>query len=144
MAEKLNFLKKYPLIPSVFFILFAWFCLFLISSYKGTEKTLAPPPSKPAWYNFNELNVSGMEDEKEWRLKISNQDVYFESEDFGKGDFKSTQLIELKKTPENQVLIWREKNAKNTIEVLLNKDFKQGFMDFYINFNGKYFYQRSE
>lgn len=42
--NKLSFLKRYPIIPSIFFILFAWMLLVLITQWKGYKTS---PPKSP-------------------------------------------------------------------------------------------------
>ncbi|NJL12266.1 MAG: hypothetical protein HC913_04200 [Microscillaceae bacterium] len=72
MSKKQSFFKKHPLIPSIFFILFAWALLYLITTVKGAEASNMNPQLKASLLFENKPD--------KWRLDFSEKEVRFRPE----------------------------------------------------------------
>lgn len=67
----MQILKKYPLIPALFFILFAWSILHFITPYKPALKAqIAMDASPTIWQHEDSLN-------HEWQIKITEKYIHF-------------------------------------------------------------------
>jgi hypothetical protein len=68
----MRLLKEYPLIPAVFFILFAWSILYLVTPYKPSLREQITMDSSPAlWQNDDSLA-------QDWQMKITEKFIYFQ------------------------------------------------------------------
>jgi uncharacterized membrane protein len=130
-----NFLQKYPLVPTIFFVLFAWSLLHLITSFKESKKTnsfpkntsdslskvLSPKPkSKPATLQF--LACHGTE--PFWSVKISPKEIVFESPNEEKPTkYPYTQPKEASMVSLEYLSIYESKSSDNKsyIKIIVSK-----------------------
>lgn len=77
MKKKDNILKRYPIIPSVFFLLFAWMLLYVITAFKesGNRKEV----QSLAIVDKELCEAQGQD--PAWNLKINKEGIFFELED---------------------------------------------------------------
>lgn len=69
--KKPNFLQKYPVIPAIFFILFAWLILHFITPYKSALRDKNTMDNSPTiWKSDDSLAT-------DWQLKITENYIYF-------------------------------------------------------------------
>ncbi len=132
MSKRQSFLKQNPIIPSLFFILFAWGLLYLITGVKGANKSL--PAQAP-------LTVFEFQDEeKGWRLKLTEQQIEFKPAAQSSTltyEFPKIQFIDAK---ENHTLkIFKAQNQENQIQVSLTH-FKSNFYQVIIEYNHQFYY----
>ncbi|MCU0445512.1 MAG: hypothetical protein MUE85_11390 [Microscillaceae bacterium] len=134
MSEKVNFLKKYPLIPSIFFILFAWFCLHLITTCKddiGNSKNHNP-------LIINELSVKSTN--PDWELILHQQGLMFATARLGKFEFAYPQQIILQNDQTGSVRIYQTQNSQDEIQVTLVRQTSAPQERVVVKFRNKYYY----
>lgn len=132
MSKKQGFLKQNPIIPSLFFILFAWGLLYLITGVKGANKSL--PAQAP-------LTVFEFQDEeKGWQLSLTEQKIEFKPDaqsQITTYAFPKIQFIDAK---ENHTLkIFKAQDQNSQIQVSLTH-FKSNFYQVIIQHNHQFYY----
>ena len=69
--KKANLLQRYPLVPAVFFILFAWGILHFATPYKPALRAQNIMDNTPTlWQSEDSTNT-------EWQLKVTERYIYF-------------------------------------------------------------------
>jgi hypothetical protein len=136
MPEKVNFLKKYPLIPSVFFILFAWFCLHLITTCKEN-----PKQKNNNNLIINELAIKA--NNPDWELAISSEGLVFQTTKVGKVEFAYPQQFILKNDHLGSVRIYETRNTQDEIQVTLIRQSLAPQERVIVKFRNKYYYFES-
>jgi|GEM_PF-2858858 len=72
-TKKASFLQQYPLVPAVFFILFAWAILHLVTPYKPALRDIQTMDDSPTlWQSDDSLAI-------DWQLKITEQHIHFQA-----------------------------------------------------------------
>ncbi len=132
MSKKQGFLKQNPIVPSLFFILFAWGLLYLITGVKGANKSL--PAQAP-------LTVFQFQDEeKGWKLDLTEQKIEFTPNAKSKAivyEFPKIQFIDAK---ENHTLkIFTAQDDKSQLQVSLTH-FKSNLYQVIIQHNKQFYY----
>jgi hypothetical protein len=136
MPEKVNFLKKYPLIPSIFFILFAWFCLHLITTCKENSQQISSNN-----LIINELAIKA--NNPDWELTISPQGLVFQTTQVGKVEFTYPSQIMLKNDQLGSVRIYETRNTQDEIQVTLIRQSLAPQERVIVKFRSKYYYYES-
>jgi hypothetical protein len=67
----MRLLKDYPIIPALFFILFAWSILHFLTPYKPALRKTAMDNSPALWQNDDSLS-------QEWQIRITDKFIHFQ------------------------------------------------------------------
>jgi hypothetical protein len=71
IVSEMRVLKEYPFVPAVFFILFAWSILYVVTPYKPALRERKIMDTSPAiWQHDDSLA-------QDWQLRITEQYIHF-------------------------------------------------------------------
>ncbi|GAB4403951.1 MAG: hypothetical protein OHK0053_29140 [Microscillaceae bacterium] len=132
MSKKQSFFKKHPLIPSIFFILFAWALLYLITTVKGAEASIMNPQMKASLLFENKPD--------NWLLDFSEKEIRFRPE--AKRPVRVFPDVHTQFTREQAghwVRVITAQNSSDTIQITLTR-FPARLYQVLIAHQGRYFY----
>lgn len=115
MKKKDNILKRYPIIPSVFFLLFAWMLLYVITAFKesGDKKDTQTRAIK------NEHTCLAQGQDPAWKLQITDQGIFLELPD--KHEILSYPYVEpsVSQNDNSEIIsIYKSKGSKDEIVIM--------------------------
>ncbi len=110
MSKKQSFLKRNPLIPSIFFILFAWGLLYLITGVKGASST-DTSPNQSFSFKFSDDG---------WQIALSEEKITFRaSADAPELHYQQPKVKRIKADEAHAVQVFSAENKQGDILVYL-------------------------
>lgn len=123
--KKESILKRHPIVPTVFFILFGWSMLYLITSFKGSKKT-NPPSQTQAVQKTNKHDIFKCNGtEPFWSLKIEAQEIQFQNMAADKSiSFTLKEVLPFQGFPieDYKIMEGINEQTKETIRIMILKD----------------------
>ena len=135
MKKRESILKKHPIIPSIFFLLFAWVLLYLITGFKD-------PETSNKLFNKNtvpELKVSNAKDG--WDLEITKAQIQFTTDQDAKTFIYP--YVDPKDATESSnrfLKVYQSSTEESDIKIIILKKGESTILDVIIEKDGDYFY----
>jgi hypothetical protein len=132
MSKKQGFLKRNPIVPSIFFILFAWSLLYLITGVKGASKNQNTEITSP---NFNFQNTS-----QNWKINFSEDKIQFQTGSNKKTQKYTDPKVKFIETHDNHTIqVFSAQNEQGKILVHLTR-FKPSVYQVLVQQGDEYYY----
>lgn len=129
MKKKDSILKRHPIIPSIFFLLFAWVLLYLITGFKEPSQTDQPLISLPSTFR-------GVQ--PDWQLDIKKAGIRFELE---KETFTYPYQAPQESSKEALRVI-RSENGESAIQILILNKQAGGCCEVIVEKDGEFYHSQ--
>ncbi len=135
MKKKDSILKRHPIIPSVFFLVFAWFLLYLITGFKEPSRASTSQTTPVLEYQGKD---------PKWQLKINQEGIFFrpkEEAEFVKYPYQAP--VTSTKSASEKIQIYRSQHGESQIQIILLKKASTGIYDVIVEQDGQFFHTNS-
>ncbi|MDX2306140.1 MAG: hypothetical protein NW226_25235 [Microscillaceae bacterium] len=133
MRKKDSILKRHPIIPSIFFLLFAWVLLYLITGFKDPEKSKKLFDHKA----FPELRASGKQNE--WDLEITKESIRFTQSNHS-FVYPYVEPVVSTKSDAKFLKVYNTQNQNSRIQIFVLKKRETNIYDVIVEKDGEYYY----